>query len=434
MVCCRMILCRTRSNELATLSDESARILTTRLWLVLALSFGLICGQAAKADNDIEQQLRQQDKQVQQIRDALNKQRQQLEQTEQTLARLYQEALNLEKTGTKLALQRKQLIEERRTIEAYLAALTEEIAQALNIAYRIGNQALLQILLDNSDTLQSKRQMRYIQVLVSSAAELLQNWQLAQENLRQIERQLQQRAQELQENRLLLERNQAELREQQLRQQQQLAELDQQLKSEQARLIDLQERQQRIQAEIARIEAEERRKAEEARALEKQRTQQEQSSQTTAKSPAAARADRVVFSNPADFPDDGAIPVAGQIMRPYGAPIGIGNLKSNGITFATEQGSPVRAVANGQVAFANWMSGLGQIVILKHEDGYISLYAHNASLTVREGDRVCKGQVLGTAGRTGGRAEPGLYFEVRKGNTPVNPASWAPFNQAYRGG
>jgi len=434
MVCCRMILCRTRSSELATLSDESARTSTTRLWLVLALSLGLMCGQqAAKANNDIEQQLRQQDKQVQQIRDTLNKQRQQLEQTEQTLARLYQEAQNLKSAGAKLASQREQLIEERRAIEARLAALTEEIAQALNIAYRIGNQALLQTLLDNSDALQSERQMRYLQALINPAAERLKSWQLAQEHLRQIEHQLHEREQELEKNRLLLERNQAALREQQLRQQQQLAELDQQLKSEQARLIDLQERQKRIRKEIARIEAEKRRKAEEDRA-QAQRAQQEQSQKATAKPPAVLSANRVVFSDPADFPDDGAIPVAGRVIRPYGAALGIGNLKSDGITFATDQGSPVRAVANGQVAFANWMSGLGQIVILKHEDGYISLYAHNASLTVREGDRVRKGQVLGTAGRTGGRAEPGLYFEVRKGNTPVNPASWAPFNQAYRGG
>jgi len=428
MVCCRMILCRTTNSEPVTSSHESPRTSTTRLWLVLALGLVLVFGQAARASNDIEQQLRQQDKQVQQIREALNKQRQQLEQTEQTLAKLHQEIQKLESVGAELASQRERLIEERRAIESRLETLTEEIIQALNIAYRIGDQALLQTLLDNSDALQSERQMRYLQALISPATEQLKSWQLAQESLRQIEHQLQERAQELEENRLSLERNQSELRKQQLRQQQQLAGLDQQLKSEQARLIDLQERQKRIQAEIARIEAEERRKAEEARA------QQEQSQKATAKPPAALSADRVVFSNPADFPDDGAIPVAGRITRPYGAALGIGNLKSDGITFATNQGSPVRAVANGQVAFANWMSGFGQIVILKHEDGYISLYAHNASLTVREGDRVRKGQVLGTAGRTGGRAEPGLYFEVRKGETPVNPTSWAPYNQASRGG
>jgi len=87
-------------------------------------------------------------------------------------------------------------------------------------------------------------------------------------------------------------------------------------------------------------------------------------------------------------------------------------------------GSPVTAVADGTVVFAEWMTGYGLILIIDHGNGYMSLYAHNESLLRDAGDTVSKGDAIARVGRSGGWGSPALYFELRKGGAPVDPSSW----------
>ncbi|MFZ5466045.1 MAG: murein hydrolase activator EnvC family protein [Pseudomonadota bacterium] len=126
----------------------------------------------------------------------------------------------------------------------------------------------------------------------------------------------------------------------------------------------------------------------------------------------------------------GGIPVAGRLARKYGDPTGLGELRSDGHFYAAAEGAPVRAVADGRVVFADWMRGYGQLVILQHAGGYLSLYAHNESIYKAVGASVRRGEVIGAAGRSGGARQAGLYFEVRRGGQPINPARWA----AMKGG
>lgn len=121
----------------------------------------------------------------------------------------------------------------------------------------------------------------------------------------------------------------------------------------------------------------------------------------------------------------GGIPVSGRLTRKYGDPTGLGELRSDGHFYATAEGAPVRAVADGRVVFADWMRGYGQLVILQHAGGYLSLYAHNESIYKVVGASVRRGEVIGAAGRSGGARQTGLYFEVRRGGQPINPARWA---------
>ena len=119
-------------------------------------------------------------------------------------------------------------------------------------------------------------------------------------------------------------------------------------------------------------------------------------------------------------------PVAGKVTVNYGATIaGLG--KSTHIQVDTNSGAEVSAVHEGRVIFADWISGRGQVVILDHgkEGGqsYWSLYGHLGQMYVEQGDVVRGRQVIGTAGDTGGRASPGLYFELRRG-TPIDPRPW----------
>jgi septal ring factor EnvC (AmiA/AmiB activator) len=96
----------------------------------------------------------------------------------------------------------------------------------------------------------------------------------------------------------------------------------------------------------------------------------------------------------------------------------------NGVEFEAGLGDSVVAVARGQVRFAGWFRGYGKIVILDHGDGYFTVSGHLAEIFVAVGDSVDKGDMLGSVGETGSLSGPGLYFEVRSGGTPLDPAEW----------
>lgn len=117
-------------------------------------------------------------------------------------------------------------------------------------------------------------------------------------------------------------------------------------------------------------------------------------------------------------------PVRGKLLASYGQPKAGPNLLWNGLWIAAAQGSPVRAVAGGRVAYVGWMHRYGLMVVLEHEGGYFTLYGHNDSTLKGVGEWVAAGQPISQAGASGGHAQSGVYFEVRKGKEPVNPRTW----------
>ncbi len=117
-------------------------------------------------------------------------------------------------------------------------------------------------------------------------------------------------------------------------------------------------------------------------------------------------------------------PVKGALLGDFGRPRSGQSMKWNGVLIAADRGVQVRAVAHGRVAYADWLPGLGLLLVLEHGDGYLSLYGHNERLDHAAGDWVDAGDVLGTVGDSGGQLQPALYFEIRHQRTPLNPHRW----------
>ena len=117
-------------------------------------------------------------------------------------------------------------------------------------------------------------------------------------------------------------------------------------------------------------------------------------------------------------------PVAGTLLRDFGQPRVGGQLKWNGVVLAAPRGEEVRSVYHGRVAFADWLAGMGLLVIVDHGEGYMTLYGYNETILKNAGDWVAPGDVLATVGDSGGQAQSGLYFEIRQGTRPMNPRRW----------
>jgi murein hydrolase activator len=126
-----------------------------------------------------------------------------------------------------------------------------------------------------------------------------------------------------------------------------------------------------------------------------------------------------------------AWPAGGRVVARYGQ-TRAGGIKWDGMLLAGQQGAPVRAVYHGRIVYADWLPGLGLLTIIDHGEGYLSLYGHNERLYKTVGERVRAGDQVASVGDTGGRAQPELYFEIRKGGRPVDPRPW--FRSAAPGG
>jgi len=97
-------------------------------------------------------------------------------------------------------------------------------------------------------------------------------------------------------------------------------------------------------------------------------------------------------------------------------------VKNDGINIAVEMGADVKAAGEGVVAYAgSELKGYGNLVLLRHDNGWVSAYAHASRILVKRGDRVSRGQVIARAGRSGDVSQPQLHFELRKGAKPVDP-------------
>jgi len=116
-------------------------------------------------------------------------------------------------------------------------------------------------------------------------------------------------------------------------------------------------------------------------------------------------------------------PVKGRIIAAFGArPNGAQN---DGINLAVPEGTPIKAADDGVVAYAgNELKGYGNLVLIRHPNGYVSAYANASELLVKRGDTIKRGQVIAHAGQTGNVTSPQLHFEIRKGSTPVDPIKY----------
>jgi murein DD-endopeptidase MepM/ murein hydrolase activator NlpD len=116
-------------------------------------------------------------------------------------------------------------------------------------------------------------------------------------------------------------------------------------------------------------------------------------------------------------------PVRGRVIAAFGPkPNGVQN---DGINLAVPEGTPIKAAEDGVVAYAgSELKGYGNLVLVRHPNGFVTAYAHASDILVKRGEAVKRGQVIGHAGQTGNVTSPQLHFEIRKGATPVDPAQY----------
>lgn len=206
-----------------------------------------------------------------------------------------------------------------------------------------------------------------------------------------------------------------------------LENLKKQIATQRASIDKMERDQERLGKLVANIDkllaqrkAEEQRRAAQEAARRKQQASQSKSKATASYQPPlkgsfAKQRGKLVM------------PALGKIVGRFGAARANASGKSTqwkGLMIQAKRGSDVLACASGQVVFSDWLRGFGNIIIIDHGDGFLSIYANNESLYKEVGDKINRGDTIASVGNTGGEDKPGLYFELRHNGKPFNPLPW----------
>jgi septal ring factor EnvC (AmiA/AmiB activator) len=122
------------------------------------------------------------------------------------------------------------------------------------------------------------------------------------------------------------------------------------------------------------------------------------------------------------------LPVRGDVTNRFGSSREDSGISWKGLFIKASEGAEVKSVATGRVVFADWLRGFGNLIILDHGDGYMSLYGNNQAVLKQVGDSVRAGDVIASVGNSGGNEANGLYYELRSQSRPFDPLSWSRLN------
>lgn len=351
-----------------------------------------------------------------------------------SLRELDQQRAQLEKNSAELERQ-------KTALERAVAHQQTQLAEALKAAYRHRRDDALRILLEGDDPNRVARELRHLGQLGEARRAQIEALRADRRRLEAMQAELDRQAGALDALRARRGAEQSRLEADRQTRAQTLAQLSEQVRRQQREIETLRRNERTLTQLVERLNramAEEaaRRQAA-ARAAERRQAQQaQQAARGTPQTPAAPAPRRPVAVNtdtPEPFQGGRAfaslkgqlrLPVAGELMNRFGAPREDGGMSWRGLFIRAAQGAQVKAIAPGQVVFADWLRGFGNLVILDHGDGYMSLYSNNESLYKRVGDRVAAGDAIAAVGNSGGQPETGLYFELRHQSRPINPMQW----------
>ncbi|KXI28409.1 peptidase M23 [Paraglaciecola hydrolytica] len=348
--------------------------------------------QQAQDLQSIQQQIKEKQQQVAEQIKSAKKLQQELEYAEVSVAKTVKALSVTENSLAENKTQRKQLGKQQQDVQQKIAQQQEGLAKLIKSAYMTGNYDFAKMLLNQQDAANFERTITYYQYLNNERRHKIDEFRVLISELEEVNAQLASKQQELAQLQSEQKEQKAQLVKQQASRETTLANIRSAIESDEAKIEILQQNEKNLQDALAKAQ----------RDSEKQ-------NQT--------------FSGLSRVKGKLLIPAEGELMRMFGR-IRQGQIKWKGIVIKGQIGSPVIAVYQGKVLYADWLRGFGLVTVIDHGDGFMSLYGHNQALLKQAGDIVEAGETVALLGQSGGQTNPNLYFEIRHKGQPVNPTAW----------
>ena len=330
----------------------------------------------------------------------------------------------LQDTEAKIVKGRNDLValQARRTaLQASLGERRTELASLLRAAYTVGDAAPLKLMLSQDSVADANRLLAYHRYLQRDRAREITALSAELDEVQQVEAQIATTRRDLDAARGRQAAQLAQVTRDRSDRSALVAQLDKKVKDQRGREQALGRDAKSLQRVLDQLRA---------AAARAERERREAAARAAREAEAAKREGKPVPPAPKPYANATPIqvgglgwPLSGSLIARFGGTVPDGR-RSSGLLIAAAAGTPVRAVADGRVVFAEWMSGYGLICIVDHGNGNMSLYAYNDALLRDVGDDVHRGDPVASVGNSGGQGRPALYFDLRRNGSPVDPAAW----------
>lgn len=390
------------TNKLDTVHSHSFLSVSRKVLLVTILFLNLLIGVPHSALANDEQKLEIVKREIQQLEQWLKDARNDYSDLDKALRKSDRDIANLvnsiEVTKQKLQEEQdrlKKLREEQKSLRNLQNQQTSKLAAQVREAYRLGQSHALKLWLSEDDPNKIQRTVRYFDYFNKARADEIKAVVKHLDQLANIESIIAQQNIQLKTTQTDLEKRRSALANQRQRQKDLLAKLDSQLNTEALRLKKKQADQKRLIKLL------------------------KETAELVRKSP------RKINENPFNkMKGKLPLPLKGRVLNAYGGQNSSTMSRWDGWQISATQGAAIKAIHHGRVVYADWLRGYGLLIILDHGDGYLSLYAHNETLNKSVGSWVNSGDIIASAGISGGMESPRLYFEIRHKGVPKDPAVW----------
>lgn len=345
--------------------------------------------------------------------------------------------LNAAQAAAELALQHAS--DEGTRLQTGLQQREDALAKLLYGRYATGNDPALQALLSGEQPAESARALVYQSYLARAHTELIEGLRADLRRQQALETDAQQKRAELATLAQAQAAEQQHLQAQVTQRRSVLARLSEQIRQQKREVKVAQRDEARLSQLVEKLAEARRQRLAEAQRRKQAEARRQQQAEARRKSPPGEAPEKSTTPPtrnerlPEAFGDtDFArlkgrlhLPVRGELSARFGAARADSGLRSKGIFIRAAQGQEVHAIASGQIVFADWMRGFGNLLIIDHGAGYMSVYGNNESILKKAGDEVRGGDVIATVGASGGNEVPGLYFELRHQGQAFDPLTWA---------
>jgi murein hydrolase activator len=352
-----------------------------------------------------------------------------LRQSERNISEAMRQLRELEQEQRRANAELTALQEASAATEKRIEQQQESLSEAIRAAHQRGQSDALKLMLSGRDPNQTARDLRYLASLSRAQLELIESLKTDLAKLEQLKTEASNKSAILAELREARLKEQKKLQSERNEREKLLSKLAAQIKKQRSEIATLKRDEQRMTQLVERLN---RLVAEKAAREKAAREKAAKSAKAPTKS-AAGRPLGVNTRTPEPFQTDKPfsrlkgslhLPVKGELMNRFGTPREEGGVSWKGLFIRATQGSVVKAIAAGQVVFSEWLRGFGNLIIVDHGEGYMSLYSNNESLYKQVGDLVQPGDAIASVGNSGGQSNSGLYFEMRHQSRPINPMHW----------
>lgn len=407
------------------------RVHSIILAFAVAFLLPLLCQAAVKEDlQGLKKQIKEKKLLISKTQKVETKVSGELQQIQKSLAEKQSSlvALGRDLAGVEKGIDKTLQDIERERLDAEKKRL--QINRRVAALYKGGDTGNLRVFFSSESFPQMTENLRYMRSVLENDRKLFEQYNQNLERLKQLKLRLEQDAARKEGIRRSMEAKKREIEQEKTRKATYLVQVRQDKQGHLASLKELQANAQRLQSMFARLEAQKRKAYNAAQAkLKREQGKGAAGKGKQGKSPQNAQ------RPPPQVPDSGlgaqrgrlSLPVKGNIIDRFGRhkhPDFDSFTVSNGISVAAPAGTPIRAVFDGEVIFADYFKGYGNMMIVDHGGGFFSLYAHASSLAKRVGSKVAKNDVLASVGASDSSKGPMLYFEIRYQGRPVDPAPW----------